>query len=293
MPASNETLVEPGRGCYTTDISFDLPDKKVFAFMKSTILSFVLVLGFSVPAAAADGPATGSKDAFVLAGDIIIPQIANGGNGFFMNFQMVNVTNTAATVTISFFGGDGMPMSIPYTQDGSTVTATTLTDTIAPRGIEFARTNVAAPTVQIGYARVQSSPENSIAVSTAFNQVVPGRPLFQSFVPLSTSLHNRFFVPFTNTGSSTSALAIVSLVAQTVTIRVRNNNGTELCGGMAEFPAGGHLATVIETVQALACSANANGVIEVSAPAIGLSGFGITAEDSGAFVTQPVYGEIP
>ena len=257
--------------------------------MKSTTLILALILALVIPATAADR----SKDAFVLAGDIIIPQIANGGNAFFMNFQMVNVTNTPATVTISFFGGDGMPMSVPYTQDGGTVTATTLTDTIAPRGIEFARTNIAAATVQIGYARVQSSPENAIAVSTAFNQVVPGRPLFQSFVPLSTALHNRFFVPFTNTGSSTSALAVVSLVEQTVTYRVRNNNGTELCSGTSPFPAGGHLAFVIETVQALACSANANGVIEVSAPGIGLSGFGITAEDTGAFVTQPVYGEIP
>jgi hypothetical protein len=130
-------------------------------------------------------------------------------------------------------------------------------------------------------------------VSTAFNQVVPGRPLFQSFVPLSTALHNRFFVPFTNTGTSTSALAIVSLVAQTLTIRVRNNNGTEQCSRTAPFTAGQHLAFVIEAVQELACSANANGVIEVSAPSIGLSGFGITAEDTGAFVTQPVYGEIP
>lgn len=261
--------------------------------MKSATLILALVLALAIPVVAADDAAAGSKDAFVLAGDTVIPQIANGGNGFFMNFQMVNITNSPATVTISFFAGDGTPMSVRYIQDGSTVSATTLSDTIAPRGIEFARTDITAPTVQIGYARVQSSPENAIAVSTAFNQVVPGRPLFQSFVPLSTALHNRFFVPFTNTGSSTSALAVVSLVAQTVTFRVRNNNGTELCSGTSVFPAGGHLAFVIETVQALACSANANGVIEVSAPGIGLSGFGITAEDSGAFVTQPVYGEIP
>ena len=73
MPARNETLVEAGRECYTTGISSNSSDGKVLASMKSTTLILVLILALAVPAAAADSAPAGSKDAFVLAGDTVIP----------------------------------------------------------------------------------------------------------------------------------------------------------------------------------------------------------------------------
>ena len=230
------------------------------------------------------------RDAFVLPGDQVIPQIATGGDAFFMAFQFVSFTDGPATVQLSFFDGLGLPMMISHEQDGAPLTDNVLTDTIAAGGIEFAVTSPSGP-VQIGYALVESIPENAVAVSTAFNQIVPGRPLFQSFVPMSTALHNRFFVPFLNAGALTGAIAVVSLVTQDVTFTARDNGGIDLCNDTQSFGAGEHVAFVIH--DRLACTAGIDGVLEVRGSSIGLAGFGVTAQDEGAFVTQPVYGEIP
>ncbi len=89
-----------------------------------------LVCAFSLQAA--DGNA--SKDAFVLPGDVLIPQIATGGDGtqgFYMTFQTVNITNAPASVQISFFDSAGNPMVLDFEQDGTPGTASFLSTGIS------------------------------------------------------------------------------------------------------------------------------------------------------------------
>ena len=258
-------------------------------FLRSVcVLAVLPAIPFNMSLAADEA---NSKDGFVVASNSVIPEIANGGGSFFMAFQLMNVTAAPATVTVSFFDAQGDPMAIPFVQDGAQVTAATLSETIAPRGIEFAATQSAAATVQIGYARIQSEPANSVAVSTTFNQIVSGRPLFQAFIPLDNALQNQFFVPFINTGGFTGSMAIVSLSGQDISIIARNNNGVELCRSDQTFSAGQHQAFLMRDV--LPCTVGVNGVVEVLGSEIGLSGFGLTAQDSGAFVTQPVFAAAP
>ena len=252
--------------------------------MKS-ILGLALCL-FSVSAFAQPT----QKDAFLNFGDRVIPQIATGGGKFFMSFQFISIATVPSTVEVRFFDSAALPMAITYIQDNIEVTATTLTDTIAPGGIEFARTSLAAAE-QIGYATVTSTPSLSVAVGTAFNQVIAGRPIFQAFIPLSTILHDRFAVPILNSGRSTASVAVVSRVAQDVRFTAKNNNGTVLCEDTQSFTEGQHLAFVIQ--DRLACTAGISGVLEVIGATPGLSGFGITADDEGAFVTPPVFGAEP
>ncbi len=230
------------------------------------------------------------KDAFLNLGDRVIPQIATGGGTFFMSFQFISIATVPSTVQVDFFDGAGLPMAITYVQDDIEVTATMLTDTVAPGGIEFARTTLSS-TQQIGYATVTSAPPLSVAVGTAFNQVIPNRPIFQAFVPLSTTRHDRFAVPFLNRGRSTGSIAVVSRVAQDVRFTAKNNNGTVLCEDTQSFTEGQHQAFVIR--DRLPCTDGINGVLEVIGATPGLSGFGITADDGGAFVTQPVFGAEP
>ena len=123
------------------------------------------------------------------------------------------------------------------------------------------------------------------------NNMVPGRPLFQSFIPLSSALHDVFYVPYLNAGSFAGAIAVVSLVGQDVAFIARNNMGTELCRDEKSFAAGEHLAFLV--ADRLPCTADSDGVVEVRATSIGLSGFGLTGHVDGAFVTQPVYGLVP
>ncbi len=258
--------------------------------MRRILLSITVLLASALPGAAADS--AGAKNAFVLPGDTIIPQIANGGGSFFMTFEFMGITDSAATVTLAFFDSAGNAMSVPYIQDGVELTATTLIETVGLKGIEFARTKLDAETVQTGYARVSSAPENAVAVSASFNQVVADRPLFRAFIPLDSVLHSAFFVPAINSGTQTASMAIVSLLEQDVAVVARNTNGVELCRVDQQFNGGQHMAFLVR--DQLPCTAGINAIVEVAAgDENGLAGFGLTAEDSGAFSTQPVYGPLP
>jgi hypothetical protein len=239
--------------------------------------------GFSLLLSAAEPP---SKEV-VLEAEGVIPQIATGGGSFYMDFQFVNSSTQAATVTLAFFDSDGVPMAVPYVQDGIESTATTLVEVVAPGGIEFARTVVDAPNVQVGYAEVVGSIFYAIAVQSTFTQVVPDRPLFQAYIPEDTNTNKgRFYLPSVNTGSQTSSLAVVSSVAQSVTYIARNRNGVELCSAGRPFLAGEHRAFIIRDM--LPCLVGVDGIVEVvGSENERLFGVGITAQDSGAFVTQP------
>ena len=261
---------------------------------KSTIAAALLLSLFCLlPLQGADGNA--SKDAFVLPGDVVVPQIATGGDGtfgLFMTFQFVNITNAPALVQVSFFDSPGNPMVLDFEQDGTPGTATFISKALGAKGSSFARTFPMGAT-KVGYARVLSTPANSVAVSATFNQAVEGRPLFQSFIPLSSAVQDRFLVPVLDVGSSTGSVALVSLVAQQVTLTALDTNGVALCSGTRTFAAGEHAAFIVRDFPALSCTANQTTVLEVEGPEKALSGVGITAQDSGAFSTQPVYGPVP
>lgn len=247
------------------------------------LCALTIAAGTSVLLSAAEPSSKGA----VIEAEGVIPQIATGGGSYFMDFQFVNASALPATVTLTFFDSDGVPMAVPYIQDGVPTTATTLVETVAPGGVEFARTVVDAPDVQVGYAEVVSSIFYAIAVQSTFNQVVPDRPLFQAYIPEDTDGNkSRFYMPSVNTNGQTSSLAVVSGVAQNVTYIARNRNGVELCSAGRPFLAGEHRAFVIRDM--LPCMVGVDGVVEVvGSQSEQLYGVGITAQDSGAFVTQP------
>ena len=235
---------------------------------------------------------------FVLPGDEILPQIANGalagGAFFFTVFEAVNVTVGPASFEVSFFTSAGAPMLLPVMQDGGTIETGMIGDAIAPGGVRFAVTVPGAEgDVRIGYAVVTSTPENSVALVAKFSNQVPGERLFQASIPTESRLHDSFFVPYTNTNGFVASLAVVSLVEQTVTFRANAPSGTEVCNTTRPFTAGEHFPFLIRDL--LACTAGNNGVVEVEGEGIGLSGVGFSAADAGlgAFVTVPVYGAVP
>jgi hypothetical protein len=248
-------------------------------------LSLLALTAGSTTLTYAAEPSSG-KNAVINA-EGVIPQIATGGGSFYMDFQFVNSSALPATVTLTFFDSDGVPMAVPYVQDGIESTATTLVETVAPGGVEFARTLFDAPDVQVGYAEVVSSIFYAITVQSTFTQVVPDRPLFRAFIPEDKNTNKgRFFLPSIDTGSQTSSMAVVSGVAQSVSYIARNRNGVELCNSGRPFLKGEHRAFIIRDM--LPCLAGVDGIVEVvGSEGERIFGVGITAEDSGAFVTQP------
>ena len=71
-------------------------------------LSLFALAASSAPLAHAAEPSSG-KNAVINA-EGVIPQIATGGGSFYMDFQFVNSSALPATVTLTFFDSDDVPM---------------------------------------------------------------------------------------------------------------------------------------------------------------------------------------
>ncbi len=235
----------------------------------------------------------GSGHAFIakitVALPDIIPQIANTGtpeSGFFTIFSAVNVTSGPATVTVEFFDSQGAPMSMP-TLGGEFVG---FTATLQPGGYTAVQTVPNGSGARIGYARITSTPNDSVAVNATFVQLVPGRPPFMAGIPATNTRHSTAYVPYVSDGGFTPSLALVSRVAQTVTLTARSGvEGAVRCSTTLSFVDGEHRAFLLRDV--LPCTATGEGSLEIlgSSSTPELSGIGFLANDEGAFVTQPIW----
>jgi hypothetical protein len=239
-----------------------------------------------------------SSKRFILPGDTVVPQIANGtlegGQFFFMIFEFMNITNGMASMELRFFDSNGDPMALPIAQGKEKGTGSFIGvgGTFTPgQGGVTVTSPVDAP-VQIGYATLSSMPSESVAVLGIFNNQVPGSRMFQASVPMETRLHDKMFMPYLNTGGFVSSLAVVAGLAQNLTLIARDYLGVELCRTTKALALGEHYPFLIR--DRLPCTVDREGILEVQGQ-FGLSGIGFFAADEGlgAFVTLPVYGVLP
>ncbi|MDA0205836.1 MAG: hypothetical protein O2795_10890 [Acidobacteria bacterium] len=258
-----------------------------YTLVAATVLLFVLGLAPHWTAQAAE-PA--QKKVRTVVG--IIPQIATGGGSFFMDFQFVNNSEKFSSVHIEFFDSSGVQMTVPLTSGGFLYTNSKYMVDISPQNTLFVSTQRDAPEVQIGYAVVTSDPPNAGVVHATFNQVIPGRPLFQAFIPLDDGSRSLFYLPSVNSNGRTSSMAVMSVTNQGVRYLALDQGGNVLCDSLTVFNQGQHEAFIVP--ERLPCLAGIDGMVLVAGdPESGIFGVGITAQDGGALVTQPVIPAAP
>jgi hypothetical protein len=240
-------------------------------------------------------PDAATPKRIILPGDIVIPQIANGelagGQVFFTIFEAMSLVGTEADFQILFFDGNGDPMSLPFAGgSGQKGAAIGLAGTLQPRGGGAQITIAPGAPVQIGYASVQSTPQDSVAVTAIFNNQVPGERLFQASIPQDSALHDRMAVPYLNAGGLVTSFALVAAIAQTVDVVARAPDGSELCRTTQSMASGQHIALLTPT--ALPCTVGGEGFLDFIGQDIGLSAVGFTAADQGlgAFTTFTPWG---
>ena len=230
-------------------------------------------------------------------GGKIIPQIANHGTpqdgGFFMIFQAINVSAATATFQVNFFDRNGESLNMPLATSSDDLIgapAHGFQGALSPEGYGAQVTIPNGSPTAIGYAVVKMDPTESVAVTTTFVQIVPGRPPFMAGVPLSSVLHKTAFMPYLAEGGFTPALALVSLRSQDVTLIAHSGlAGDELCRATMNFGAGHHRAFLLRDV--LPCTSMAEGTLEISGdpqlPA-SIAGIGFEGHEGGALVNQPI-----
>jgi hypothetical protein len=132
---------------------------------------------------------------------------------------------------------------------------------------------------------LQTAGSGLLGVNAIYTQTVPGRPPFQSSIPLlSPRTHVR--LPFSNLRPLTTTLAWVNPGAEEgdVTLIARDENGVELCRSSTQLAAGGHEAFLVR--DRLSCAAGRQGLLEIQAAGEGVASVGYYFHDSGPFTSN-------
>ena len=247
---------------------------------------------------------------FVSPDDDVLPQIANGeldgGQIFFMEFTVQNVTDASAEYIVDYIGANGDALLLPElvnTDPEETEEFIGFEGLVPANGVRFWTTWPFGADVRVGYARVTSNPPGAVVVTALYNNLVPGSLLFQASIPMTTRSHNRLFSVFTNRFGQRSSLALVSLTQQTVTVNARDIDGNIACMFTRAMGAGEHFPFLV--LDELPCTAEVlskggglpadEGTLEVVGPDASLAAVAFIAQDEGigAFTTIQVAGPTP
>jgi hypothetical protein len=247
---------------------------------------------------------------FVSADDDVVPQVANGeldgGQIFFMEFTIQSVSDASADYIVDYIGPDGDALLLPElvnTDPEETEEFIGFEGSVPANGVRFWTTWPFGADVRVGYARVTANPPGAVVVTALYNNLVPGSPLFQASIPMTTRSHNRLFSVFTNRFGQRSSLALVSLTPQTVTVNARDIDGNIACMFTRAMGAGEHFPFLV--LNELPCTVEVltkgggppadEGTLEVIGPDASLAAVAFVAQDEGvgAFTTIQVAGPTP
>lgn len=161
--------------------------------------------------------AGGSRSAYLFETAVVFPQLAvgeGGGEKWETSFVIVNMTTTSAQFNLGFFDNSGAPMRVTFTtsKDGTVAASDTyLTATLAQEGSMTVNVVSDGSAVRTGFAILEPpSSDQRLGGYAVFRQTVPGRPVFESVVPLCDYDDWAFYLPFDNTSGLDTGIALVN-----------------------------------------------------------------------------------
>ncbi|MCU1336338.1 MAG: hypothetical protein JWO19_1919 [Bryobacterales bacterium] len=230
------------------------------------------------------------KSAFVGTTDQVFPHIAMG-NSWETVIVILNMSNSVMNFTMRFYAEDGSPMAVTFKDyPQSNITTTTAAAGQLPPGtsFNFALFSV-TPDLRVGWATLQyDSSLGRLGGYAIFRQSVPGRPTFESLVPLSAFDDYKFYLPFDNIQGFITAIALVnpaSNVSSRITITATDLNGNFIDRIFINLPPNGHLAFAL--TDRMPALSNRLGTLYVESDSNRLSAMGIRFNGA-AFSSIPI-----
>lgn len=213
-------------------------------------------------------------------------QVASGG-GWQTTFTLVNTGASSAQAELGFYGDDGNGLSLPlsFPQTGETLTASTLSKTLAAGATLVIVTNgptAGAPLV--GSAQLTASGNLSGFAIFRYNPTQQ-----EAVVPLETRNAGTYVLAFDNTNGLQTGVAMANASGQSasVSIIIRDDNGKSLCTAVMSLAGQGHTSFVLADQYPYV--AGARGTVEFDAPpGVQVSVLGLRVAPAGAITTIPV-----
>ena len=207
------------------------------------------------------------------------------GDGWTTTLELINNGTKFAQAHLKFFDDNGAPLALPWTLSGTSTTAATLDQAMAPHARIVIQSNAAVgDPLQVGSAQLAT--DGSISGFIRFRY---GPRDQEAIVPIEARNASSYILPFDNTNGVAAGVAITSAASapSSIPVLIRDTTGARIGVGILAVPANGHSAFVLS--DQFPVTANLSGTIEFGTPASGrISLLGFRFPQSGAFSTIPV-----
>jgi hypothetical protein len=214
----------------------------------------------------------------------VIPQVADGA-GWSTTIVLVNKTVTAKSVSLNFHqatvNGVTAPWTPPFLENVS-LTAISL----AAGSALFLHTPGTAASLTQGWGELAAA--EGVVGYAIFTAHAPGNPAQDATAPAVTAA-SRILVPFDNTSSLVSAVAVVNPngAAETISVNLRISDGSTSTGTLPSLPANGQMTFLMP--DQFPETRGKSGLAEFYVASGSFSIIGLRANPSGAFTSAPVY----
>jgi len=207
------------------------------------------------------------------------------GDGWSTTVELINFSASFAQSHVKFFDDSGSSVALPLTFAGTSTTASSVDQTLAPHAHLVIQSNAmdGAP-LQIGSAQLTTNGKVS-----GFIRFRYGPRDQEAIVPIESRNDGSYLLAFDNTGGLATGVAVANQSPLPVTIGavIRDNTGAPFGLGTVQLPANGHRSFVLS--DQFPSTGNISGTVEFLTPANGpVSVLGIRFPASGEFSTIPV-----
>ena len=206
------------------------------------------------------------------------------GGGWRTVFYLANTTANPSSITLNFFDDSGNPLVLPLTflQTGATLTAATVTKTLAVGAtLAIQAQGLDAP---VALGSVQLTSDFGVNAFALFRYDPSGQ---EATVPFETRNAGGYVLAFDNTAPLATGVAIANLSSQPASVGMilRDDTGATLQTTTIPVPANGHYSFVLGGAYPLA--AGRRGTVEFDSTGAQISVLGIRANGN-AFTSIPV-----
>src|SRR5437667_131599 len=212
-------------------------------------------------------------------------QVASGA-GWKTTIVLVNLSSTAVSARVNFYGDSGNPLILPLVlADGSGTASSSIDLSMQARGSAVLQSEASTSSVSLGWAEIEASgPLNGYAI---FRQRLPGLPDSEATTPLETIASSSMAFFFDNVAGFQTGIAVVNLSASetTVTAVFRDENGLQLGSSQFSIPRSGHSSFFLNS--RFPTIANRRGIVEFQNQS-GITGVGLRFSPSLSFTSVPV-----
>ena len=220
-----------------------------------------------------------------------LPQIAFGG-GWDTSFTIVNLSDLPGQGELRFHAEDGTPLNVILnSSNGQSVSSASIT--VPPHGVQVIQTTGNTGPTTAGWADfVVDTTTAPLSISSIYRRHVSQNMTFEASVPGVSSATKPLIIPFDNTASFATGLAVVNpsaIQAATIPVTIRDANGIVIMTDSLTLNPGAHMSFSLASKYSM--TAGQMGTIEFDPDLTG-GGLNLVAlrfNPTGAFTTvQPI-----